>query len=283
VEVLDTIKSNDGATKTVVKFRDGLVGEVTYINYPNKDIVCCPTQTSCKMGCKFCFLTTNGQGTKLRNLSSDEMVELVSIAHREIEYRRPLLVSFMGAGEPLNNWASTLDACYRLRNQEGEENVRFAFATMIPKGRESVFMCLASEVKENKLNLKAHLSLHFTTDEKRREYMPAACDIKSAISLLETYKNVTGNPVEVHYTLMHGVNDRWSDSTSLGLLLRGRDIPVKLLHYSENPALDAQNSYSQRLFAKDLLEFGVGSEYYKPNGLDIGASCGQFQLERYVR
>jgi 23S rRNA (adenine2503-C2)-methyltransferase len=283
LKVLDTIAGSDSVTKFIVEFEDELVGEVTRIINPNKDCVCCPTQTACAMGCKFCFLTNERTKLVLRSLNAREMVGLVNAAVKDFDYRKPLLVSFMGAGEPLLNADAMLIAMRSLREQFGYENVRFAFATMIPFGRELDFLRVVDSVGTTGLNVKCHFSLHFTKDETRIEYMPAAGYIKTGLTLLETYNRVTGSPVEVHYSLMDGVNDTHQDVARLGTLLYGRSIPVKVLHYNSNPTLAAKASALPGYFVAQLKEQGLEAEFYKPNGRDVGASCGQFNLDRYVR
>lgn len=283
MKLLEKVVSDDKATKFMVELDDGCVAEATYIEYPNKDIVCVPTQTACRMGCAFCHLTTSPEKLKLRNLYAQEMSGLVKLATEGVEYRRPLLVSFMGAGEPLCNWYNVFDAMLRLRSALGEENVRFALATMLPNKGARVFLELLLAVQAQQMNLKVHLSLHFTSDEERRKWMPTATDIKTSLSLLETYRRATGNDVEVHYTLISGVNDAWINAVSLANLLHGRDIPVKVLHYSENASVDAKPSRFVNLFLSDLKQNGVTAEYYKPNGLSIGSSCGQFCVDNYKK
>lgn len=283
MELLDTIRSEDNATKFVVKYHDGLVGEVTYINYPNKDIVCCPTQTACRMGCKFCFLSNEGKQLAYRDLNGDEMANLTELAIKDATPRRPLLVSFMGAGEPLLNFEEMLRAIYTLRLTRGDGDARYAFATMMPRGTETNFLHLTTSVATNRLPVKAHLSLHFAYDDVRLKYMPSAGKIKTALSLLETYRETTGRDIEVHYTLIDGVNDFSNDASKLADLLKPRDIPVKLLYYSVNPVMGSHASENVYRFKEILLDRYVKAEFYKPNGLDIGASCGQFNLDRYVR
>jgi adenine C2-methylase RlmN of 23S rRNA A2503 and tRNA A37 len=286
MRILDTIRSQDNATKYVVEYDDGLVGEATYINYPNKDIVCVPTQVACKMGCKFCHLT-NRPDLVTRNLTAREMEDLVNIATL-VDFRKPLLVSFMGSGEPLLNTTNMVAAMINMRDTYGDENVRFAFATMIPLGLSKEMLYLADTVSKERLRVKAHLSLHFTDDETRERYMPNAEDIDKSLYALEAYRYWSGQEVEIHYTLIDGVNDGPKGVADLARLIHPK-IGIKVLHYSENPKLTDKRgdplemSECPNEFVYRLKEMGYNAEYYKPNGLDIGSSCGQFNLDRYVR
>jgi 23S rRNA (adenine2503-C2)-methyltransferase len=280
MEILDTIKSNDGATKRVVRYEDGLIGEVTYVDYPNKDIVCVPTQVACKMGCAFCHLSN--VDLESRNLRAYEMEQLIDVAVHDVAFRRPLVVSFMGSGEPLLNYREMVWAMYTEHTCREPGEVRFAFATMIPRGAGRNLLLLADAIKEFDLPVKCHLSLHFTDDVTRRQYMPQASDIKTSLGLLESYVDITGNAAEIHYTLMDGINDGDKDLAGLAREVRP-DIGIKILHYSQNPKLDTDVSPRVDTFVEELKKMGYKAEYYKPNGLDIGSSCGQFDLSRYKR
>ncbi len=108
---------------------------------------------------------------------------------------------------------------------------------------------------------------------------------------LEFYKNITSNKVEIHYALIEYVNDKISDAWVLAKLLRYKNIPIKFLHYNakKNNTIKASNKETYDMF-KDILygstdgEFiGIETEFYTPPGLDIGASCGQFIPDYYLK
>jgi adenine C2-methylase RlmN of 23S rRNA A2503 and tRNA A37 len=109
--------------------------------------------------------------------------------------------------------------------------------------------------------------------------MPNSANIAESISLLQKYRDISDSPLEVHYTLIDKVNDTVDDAIRLRFLLNRTNIPVKLLHYSENKSLPMVGSTSIDFFTKILEDGGIKTEYYKPPGLDIGASCGQFLVK----
>lgn len=276
----NTVKSKQDATiKFVVGYDDGTKAEVSYIDKNDgKEIICCPTQTSCRMGCKFCFLTSAGDKLKARSLTADEMTNSVMLAIKENPLKgKKLLVSYMGSGEPLLNWREMVVSMLQINVLVPES--RFAFATSLPKAAAGEFIDMINYVSKLNLDIKAHLSLHFTTDADRQEYMPASLDIATSITLLELYKNLAKHRVEVHYTLMDGVNDGPKHALELRRLLGNRGIPLKLLYYSENPALDVHRSNYVDKFMNLLKTQDLEVEFYQPPGQDIGASCGQFFVE----
>jgi hypothetical protein len=99
------------------------------------------------------------------------------------------------------------------------------------------------------------------------------------------YHELTGNPVEIHYALIKGVNDSIMDAEILANLIANRNIPVKFLLYNEKESIDYHPSnYSQYLlFQKILNNKNINVEYYAPNGIDIGASCGQILADYYLK
>lgn len=284
--LIKTIQSQKDATQKFVFYSPDHDAkfEVSLIKKPgdDKDIICVPCQTSCKMGCKFCYLTTHGNDLPYEDLWHMEIVEAIERIIDVGDCHRPtLLISYMGAGEPLANYPNVMDSVHLARKRLTQQGraLRFALSTVLPSKFDLVFFDLISEVRNFTIPMKVHLSLHFTDNRTRGEYLPAATDIKTSIAMLETYHQVTGNPVEIHYTLIEGVNDYNYNIIELSGLLWNRNIPIKILAYSENPEVDGQRSQRAQEFVERLRSRGFTVEYYEPPGSDIGASCGQFNLE----
>src|SRR5271155_3419358 len=131
----DVLHSKEDATiKYVLESKDNILEFSLIRKGDGKDIICVPTQTSCNLGCKFCFLT--GSGLPVRNLSEDEIVDGIEhIALKEGLPTNPtLLVSFMGSGEPLANWQAVIGSAKTIRSiNRGYASVRFGLATIIPR------------------------------------------------------------------------------------------------------------------------------------------------------
>ena len=144
---------------------------------------------------------------------------------------------------------------------------------------------LTDEIYRNNLLVKIHLSLHYTIDLMRKEWMPESLNIIPSLVALEYYKKLTNNSAEIHYTLIDGINDTEQDAILLNEFLKTRDIPVKFLFYNEKPTLDFHASSKDKLkiFKKYFDKNGIQSEYYIPPGLDVGASCGQFLIDYYLK
>lgn len=268
----------DKTQKYIFELESNLIIEFSYIdNGSGKDIICVPCQSMCNMKCTFCHLTDHIGKVKLRNLTKFEILEGVEYIVNDmvLTEAKPLLISYMGCGEPLANIGTITDTMILLMSER--TNIRFGLATMLPKSKWKELLILADHVKEQKIPLKVHLSLHFTDDETRLKWMPSALNIKSSIDLLNFYKSYTGNPIEVHYTIMDGVNDNNSNMYLLESLIE-IGTTIKFMRYSEKDSIDVKGTSINRV--KTMEEYldstGHTTEYYEPPGMDIGASCGQF-------
>jgi 23S rRNA (adenine2503-C2)-methyltransferase len=216
-------------------------------------------------------------------------IDYVCIDQKLPENNRVLLISFMGCGEPILNVEGVLDTMSHLQSkqQKGELNVpyiRFAIATSIPKYKWEEFFKLTHGIHDRELPVKLHLSLHYTIDALRKEWMPAALDIIPSLSAADFYKKVTGNSVEIHYALIDGVNDTEQDAILLSTFLKDKDMNVKFLFYNERPTINAHASAKDKLniFRRYFDKYNIKHEYYIPPGLSIGASCGAFLMDYYL-
>lgn len=293
---LDKIYSKtDKAIKYVFKGDDNLIFELTYIDKNDgKDIICIPSQTMCNLGCKFCHTTDYIGKIKCRNITYTEFTNSIEyILYDEdlniVKNERTLLISVMGCGEPLFNVEYLIDSLIHIKKiAETKLNiplVRFAIATSIPKNCWENFFRLTQLIQKHQLLIKLHLSLHYTFDLIRKDWMPAALDIIPSIAAIDFYKKITGNAVEIHYTLIEGVNDTEQDAILLSSFLKNKDINVKFLHFNEKESLHyhASNKEKIKIFRKYLEINNIQHEYYIPPAIDIGGSCGQFLLETYSK
>jgi len=285
------VKSNlDATQKYIFKTEDNLIVELSYIDKNDgKDIICIPSQTMCSLGCKFCHTTEYIGKIKNRNLSSSELIFGVEYVIEDLNLKhndKVLLISLMGCGEPILNVDNVLETMIQLKKLEdsGFSYVRFAIATSIPKNKWINFYTLTEGIKNNNLPVKIHLSLHYTMDILRNEWMPASLDIMSSLCCVDFYKKITKNAVEIHYTLIDGVNDTEQDAILLSTFLKDKDINVKFLFYNEKPSMDyhASNKEKLKIFKRYFDKYSISHEYYIPPGLSIGSSCGAFLMDYYV-
>lgn len=289
ISLFDKVKSKtDNTIKYVFKLGNiGVVSEISYINKNDgKDIVCAPTQTSCNMGCKFCHLTgLNVAPISIEYQTIFDMIHWVlrDVSENNIGHENnTLLISYMGAGEPLLNIDGVMRSAMKVYDEylQKYKSIRFAVASIIPK--KELMERFIEEVRDSGLDFKFHLSLHFTDNEDRKSLMPHAIEPMMAINLLNKYANYVGK-TEIHYTLIESKNDTRLHADSLIKSVKGINTTVKLLKFSDKKgADDLQRSSREDMFAKYLTDANIKVEMYDPPGRDIGASCGQFNLGRYL-
>lgn len=285
--LLNKIKSKvDSTVKYVFLTNDKLVVEFSYINKNDgKDIICVPTQTSCQMKCKFCHISDISHKLIHRNIVAHEITEAIGFIHYDLGLytQKMLLVSFMGCGEPLENYQEVIYAMEDISVNYAP--ARFAIATSLPESCCLNFFKFTEAVTQKQLNVKLHLSLHYTDDSTRREWMPCSLYIGPSITALKYYNQVTGNPIEIHYTLIGRVNDSKDDAVALCRKLKHKNAVVKFLLFNEKESLDncASNDDTKKMFSDYCTYYGIEHEFYTPPGIDVGASCGQFLLDYYLK
>jgi len=265
---------------------DKLAVESTFINkHDNKHIICLPTQTSCCMKCRFCHITDITDKIILRNLKIEEIVGMVSYIFNDLQlsYDKTLLVSFMGCGEPLLNVKNLLGSMIVLNKDY--KKIRFAIATSIPKNNDKNFNYFIDCVKKNALNVKLHFSLHYTNDDLRRKWMPGTEYIQNSLEKVKEYKDKTGNDVEIHYTLIDGINDTEKDIDFLIGKFKGTDICIKFIRFNTKNSIDSTETPIKKVseIMSVLKRNNIKTEYYIPPARDIGGSCGQILTEEYLK
>ena len=77
--------------------------------------------------------------------------------------------------------------------------------------------------------------------------MPNSLSILPSLVALEYYKKLTNNSVEIHYTLIDGINDTEQDAILLSEFLKNRDIPVKFLFYNEKPTIEFHAKFKRKI------------------------------------
>ena len=278
----------DKVEKYVFKTINGFIVEFSYIdNGTNKNIVCVPSYTMCNIGCKFCHTTDYIGRIREQRLVESEIFDGVTyiVDDLKLSSERTLLISYMGMGEPMHNVHCVIASMVLIRDKFKDRSVRFGVATCLPKYDFAGFFLFTKLVELNKLNVKMHLSLHYTTNELRKEWMPSSLEIEPSLIAMDFYKAVTKNPVEIHYALIEGVNDTDDDMIALGELLEKRDFVVKFLHYNEKNSIEAHASNKEKYDEFDYflwMRAAIKTEYYISPGIDVAASCGMFFMDNYL-
>lgn len=284
------VNSNVDNTIKYIFYRnhDNAILEFSYISKNDgKDIICVPSQTMCAIGCKFCHTTDYIGKIKVSPILGVDIVEGIDYIYKDLklsENPKTLLISFMGCGEPVLNYKNVIETMGLIKCEYKDIHTRFAIATSLPDVVFPDFFEMTRLIKSYELPIKLHISLHYTNDKLRNEWMPKAINIESTLAAAEFFKAYTNNPVEIHYALIEGVNDTRDDAYNLCGLIKDKGFNVKFLFYNEKTSLGMHPSEIKQfeMFKAYLDQIDVQAEYYKPPGLDVGASCGQFLMDEYL-
>ena len=265
----------DGTKKFLFALPDGNLVESVFMRYKHGNSVCISSQVGCKMGCKFCASTLDGWE---RNLLPSEMLEQIYAITR-ITGERVSNVVVMGTGEPMDNYEN-LVKFYRMLTDENGLNISGRNVTVSTCGLVPMMKRLADE----NLNLTLALSLHATTDEKRRTLMPIA-NTYSIEELMEAciyYFKQTGRRITFEYSLVGGVNDTKTDAEELVALAKRTHAHVNLIPVNPIKERDYVRSGGEAIaaFKNKLEKNGINVTIRREMGQDIDGACGQLRRRK---
>ncbi len=267
----------DGTNKFLFMLHDQNVVESVLMRYKHGNSVCISSQVGCRMGCRFCASTIGGL---VRNLSPSEMLgQIYEI--QKVTGERVSNVVIMGTGEPLDNYKNFLCFIRLLTDEHGlhisQRNVTVSTCGIVPK---------MLELAEENLQITLALSLHGTTQEKRKELMPVAnkYELSDVLHACDEYFRKTGRRITFEYSLVHGVNDTDEDAGELIRILKPRNCHLNLIPV--NPVKErsfVRPSRKNALNFKNKLEkSGINVTIRREMGADIDGACGQLR-RRYVQ
>lgn len=266
----------DGTNKFLFRLYDGNVVESVLMRYKHGNSVCISSQVGCRMGCRFCASTIGGLE---RNLSPSEMLGQIYQIQKMIGERISNVV-VMGTGEPLDNYDNFLVFIRLLTDEHGlhisQRNVTVSTCGIVPR---------IYDLAEENLQITLALSLHGSTQEKRKVLMPVAnkYELKDVLAACDAYFQKTGRRITFEYSLVHGVNDGEEDAGELVKILKPRNchlnlIPVNPIKERSFVKPDRKNALN---FKNKLEKSGINVTIRREMGADIDGACGQLR-RRYA-
>ncbi|MDD6491054.1 MAG: 23S rRNA (adenine(2503)-C(2))-methyltransferase RlmN [Firmicutes bacterium] len=262
----------DGTKKYLFELGDGKLVESVWMKYKHGNSVCISSQVGCRMGCAFCASTLDGLE---RSLTPSEMLDQIYAITR-LTGERVSNVVVMGTGEPMDNYDNLLRFLTLLTDENGlhisQRNVTVSTCGLVPQMRQ-----LAQE----QLQITLALSLHATTDEKRRRLMPVA-NKYSIQELMETcayYFQKTGRRITFEYSLVGGVNDTDEDARELIALIKDLNCHVNLIPVNPIKERNFVQSGGEEIaaFKNKLEKNGINVTIRREMGRDIDGACGQLR------
>ena len=294
-ELLGRFRDEDGTEKFVFKTQNGVIEITSICNKKGIDVFCVPTHHYCNLGCKFCHLTEDGDSSKSMDKITARTLRDVLVNVLELTGGNSnCLLSFMGVGEPFLN-ADLIVETYKALNPK-YENLSLALSTMMPTIKPIDFFI--AQTKQNNLPLKIHFSMHSPLDEIRHNIIPCSrYSIRECLEALIRYREaVNGNsviknnlaqfhsensPIEIHYTIINGINDSQEELEKLIEYGENYKIPLKILKFNPTKSLKTSRK-AQKWFKVLSSRYNASVVMYAPPGPNIGSSCGQFTKHYYL-
>ena len=259
----EVVRDADGSERIGLELWDG--ARVEAVRLPSGS-VCLSTQVGCGVGCRFCW--TGREGAR-RGLSGPEILAQLAALARRGPVRRVL---FMGMGEPAHNPHAVLDAARSM-------------CTWAEVGRRDVVVStvgdrrLLETLERGPFRPALALSLHTTDDGLRAELLPRAPRVPVAelVERADAYARSCGQPTQLQWTLLGGVNDRDEDLTACAPLLAGTRTVLNLIPWNPVPgsSFERPSDARCRRAVRVLMRSGVFAKLRMSAGLEARAACGQ--------
>lgn len=283
-QVAASERAEDGTTKFLLEFADGLKAETVLIPAENRvgEIrwsQCLSTQIGCPMACSFC---ATGQMGFRRNMSMGEILGQVLIGRDYLNDRRPdwpvlRNLVFMGMGEPLLNLDNLMPALQSLHDERG---LNFS-----PR-RITVSTCGLKvgleKLGESGLAYLA-ISLHAPDQELRAQIMPKASKwpLQEMVAALASYPLKARERITFEYLLLGGVNDSPAQAEKLVRLIRPLKAKLNLIVYNPVPGLPYKTPTPEAVeaFQQVLWNTDITTILRKSRGASIAAACGQLAVK----
>ncbi|MDY3051818.1 MAG: 23S rRNA (adenine(2503)-C(2))-methyltransferase RlmN [Ndongobacter sp.] len=264
----------DGTKKFLLKMEGEAIIETVFMPYEDRNTLCVSTQIGCRMGCKFCAST---KAAFVRNLQAEEILAEIYVVERETGCRIDNIV-LMGIGEPLDNYDEVM-RFLRLVSDPLGKNLSLRSITLSTCGLTDRIDMLAEEG----LPINLAISLHSTSDERRRRTMPIANKhpMNELLAACARYFEKTSRRVSFEYVLIRGENDRPQDLAWLAQHLRGAGNHINLIALNEIREYDGMAVQDRELeqFQKQLEKRGVHATIRRRRGIDIDGACGQLRID----
>ncbi len=266
----------DGTKKFLFELSCGNVVESVWMKYKHGNSVCISSQVGCRMGCRFCASTLDGLE---RNLLPGEMLDqiyAITLATGE----RVSNVVVMGTGEPLDNYENLVTFVKMLSDEKGlnisQRNITVSTCGLVP---------YMYRLADEKLQITLALSLHASSDEKRKSLMPIAnrYSISELMDACDYYFEKTGRRLTFEYSLVGGVNDTVEDAERLVRLAAPRCCHINLIPVNPIKERDYVQSEAEKIqaFKNKLEKKRVNVTIRREMGRDIDGACGQLR-RKYI-
>jgi 23S rRNA (adenine2503-C2)-methyltransferase len=287
-EIVESVISDDGATKHAFRMQDGSIVEGVYMPYEDRATLCLSSQVGCAMGCTFC---ATGKLGILRNLTAAEIVgQVITMLNQHVHpIGAPVNLVFMGMGEPMHNLTHVMAAFGLLNDPEG---------VAIPARRVTIstsgLVTGIQRLGTFKPRPRLALSLNGTTDEHRSRIMPVnrVWNLEALAEALRTFPLEKGERITLEYVLLKGVTDDLEDGHRLATFAKRFPSKVNLIPFNpheggeEKAPASGESGFEPPSEARIdelcrlLSNQGITVSVRRSRGQDIAGACGQLAQKR---
>ena len=176
----------------------------------------------------------------------------------------------------MDNYDNFVQFIKLISNENGlhisQRNITVSTCGIVPNMRR---------LAEEKFQITLALSLHGSTQEKRKELMPVAnkYDLKEVLEACDYYFDRTGRRITFEYSLVQGVNDREEDARELTSILKPRNCHLNLIPVNPIKERNFEKPTRQNAekFKNKLEKSGINVTIRREMGSDIDGACGQLR------
>jgi 23S rRNA (adenine2503-C2)-methyltransferase len=279
-EVSQSLVSNDGTRKWLLRFADGQEVETVHIPEEDRGTLCVSSQVGCTLNCTFCH---TGTQLLVRNLGSEEIVGQVMVARDALgewpspqDDRQVTNIVLMGMGEPLYNFENVAAAMKIVMDPEGlsisRRKITLSTAGVVPMIRRC----------GTELAVNLAISLHAVRDDIRDRLVPLnrKYPIAELLAACRDYPGASNaRRITFEYVMLKGINDSPAEARELVRLLGGIPAKVNLIPFNPWPGAPYECSTDTAIeaFSDIVFTAGYSAPVRTPRGRDILAACGQLK------
>lgn len=271
-----------GTKKFLFKTHDEHKIESVLIPEKERSTLCISTQVGCPLDCKFC--ATGLMGYK-RNLTAGEVVDQYLLTAKENGKEKITNIVYMGMGEPLLNFDTTLKSAEIFTHEltKGLSRTRITIST-------SGISHKIKELADSGLRVKLAFSLHSAFEDIRSKIMPInkKYSLKENVDALKYYSQKTKTRITFEYTMLKDLNDRDEDVKAITKLCakfpsKINVIPFNSIKHMNPGGISAElepTPHNEILnFVDKLRNNNITVMVRETQGDDIAAACGQLAVK----
>ena len=216
-------------------------------------------------------------GVSIINKDKELLTSFVNIT--EVEFYNVTdewILNYIQSGEPMDNYDNIVKFIELLTDEHGlhisQRNLTVSTCGLVPRMKQ---------LADLKLQITLALSLHASSQEKRKELMPVAnsYELSEVLDACRYYFDKTGRRITFEYSLVGGVNDTDEDAERLVKLVSGMNCHINLIPVNPIKERDyVQSDHEEILKFKNKLEKnGINVTIRREMGADIDGACGQLR------